>query len=80
MIDDNWNAGWRVRFRRAPLTAWCSEFRDAGFLIESLVEPQPAESMREVAPDTAAKLRDEPFFIIFCLVKMSVDVDDKPAT
>lgn len=80
MIDDIWNAGWRVRFRRAPLTAWCSDFREAGFLIENLVEPLPAESMQETAPDTYAKLLNEPFFVIFSLLKIPVDVDDKPAT
>lgn len=30
MLDDTWNAGWKVRFRRAPLTVWCAEFREAG--------------------------------------------------
>lgn len=34
-----WNNGWRVRFRRAPLTSWCADFRAARFLIEKLVEP-----------------------------------------
>jgi SAM-dependent methyltransferase len=71
MIDDTWNAGWRVRFRRAPLTRWCAEFWEAGFLIERLVEPLPAESMRDRFPDTYDKLTVEPFFIVFVLVKRS---------
>jgi SAM-dependent methyltransferase len=71
MIDDTWNAGWQVRFRRAPLTTWCAEFRDAGFLIERLVEPLPSESMKGPFPDTYNKLTAEPFFIVFVLVKAS---------
>ena len=71
MIDDAWNAGWKVRFRRAPLTVWCAEFREAGFLIERLVEPLPAESMKDRFPDTYDQLIVEPFFIVFILVKAS---------
>lgn len=71
MIDETWNAGWQVRFRRAPLTAWCAEFREAGFLIERLVEPLPSESMKDRFPDTYHKLTAEPFFIVFVLVKAS---------
>lgn len=69
MIHDTWNAGWQVRFRRAPLTTWCAEFAEAGFLIERLVEPLPSESMRHPCPDTYDKLTREPFFIAFVLVK-----------
>jgi len=69
LIDDTWNADWRVRFRRAPLTTWCSEFREAGFLISRLEEPLPAESMKDEFPDTYAKLKMEPFFVMFDLVK-----------
>jgi len=69
IIDAKWNAGWEVRFRRAPLTAWCAEFGEAGFLIERLVEPLPAESMREQFPETFDKLSNEPFFIVFVLQK-----------
>jgi 2-polyprenyl-3-methyl-5-hydroxy-6-metoxy-1,4-benzoquinol methylase len=69
MVEDTWNAGWEVRFRRAPLTAWCAEFHEAGFVIERLVEPLPAESMRERFADTHAKLSTEPFFIVFVLAR-----------
>ena len=69
MVEDTWNDGWRVRFRRAPLTTWCAEFREAGFHIDRLVEPLPAESMRERFPDTYDKLAREPFFIVFVLTR-----------
>lgn len=51
------------------LTAWCAEFREAGFLIERLVEPLPAQSMKDHFPDTYHQLTLEPFFIVFVLVK-----------
>lgn len=69
MVEDTWNDGWQVRFRRAPLTQWCAEFLEAGFLIERLVEPLPAESMKERFPDTYDRFSAEPFFIAFVLVK-----------
>lgn len=71
VIDDTWNEGWNVRFRRAPLTTWCGEFREAGFLIERLVEPLPAESMRDRFPAMYERFMMEPFFIVFVLVKIS---------
>lgn len=71
MVDDTWNDGWKVRFRRAPLTHWCAEFLEAGFLIERLVEPLPAESMKDRFPDTYDRFTVEPFFIAFVLVKAS---------
>jgi SAM-dependent methyltransferase len=71
MVDDTWNAGWKVRFRRAPLTTWCAEFHEAGFVIERLVEPLPAQSMKDRFPDTYRKLAAEPFFIVFVLLKAS---------
>lgn len=72
MLDGTWNSGWEARFRRAPLTVWCAEFREAGFVIERLVEPLPAESMRERFPETFDKLSNAPFFIVFVLQKSPV--------
>lgn len=69
-IEDSWNAGWDVRFRRAPLSAWSKDIREAGFLIDRLVEPLPAESMKLGFPEIYAKLNIEPFFINFVLVKV----------
>lgn len=72
MIDEVWNAGWAVRFRRAPLTTWCAEFHEAGFVIEHLVEPLPADSMKERYPTVHEGLSREPFFINFVLRKAPV--------
>lgn len=70
MIDDTWNEGWNVRFRRAPLTTWCAEFREAGFLIERIVEPLPAKTMRDHFPEIYDRFSVEPFFIVYVLVKL----------
>jgi hypothetical protein len=45
-----------VHFWREPLSALCTAATDAGFLIEKLVEPVPAETMRERYPEDYEKL------------------------
>lgn len=67
-VSEEWNDGWAVRFWRQPLSAWCQEFHEAGFLIERLVEPLPQDAMREVDPATFEKLRRSPVFIAFSLL------------
>ena len=60
-----------VRFWREPLSALCTAATGAGFLIEKLIEPLPAESMRERYPDDYQKLTTEPGFLILRLVKIA---------
>jgi 2-polyprenyl-3-methyl-5-hydroxy-6-metoxy-1,4-benzoquinol methylase len=70
--EDTWHRGDRayaVRFWREPLTAFCVAIAEAGFLIERLVEPLPAPTMRESAPEHWEKLQREPGFLILRLVK-----------
>jgi SAM-dependent methyltransferase len=67
-VSEEWNDGWAVRFSRQPLSAWCQEFHEAGFLIERLVEPLPEDAMRDVDPTTFEKLRRSPVFIVFSLL------------
>lgn len=67
-VNETWNEGWDVRFWRQPLEVWCQEFSDAGFLIERLIEPRPAESMRAADPQTYEKLCQAPAFIAFRLL------------
>ena len=62
-------AEYRVRFWREPLTSLCAGISDAGFLIERLVEPLPAETMRVRWPETWEKLHREPGFLALRLVK-----------
>lgn len=60
-----------VRFWREPLSALCAAATGAGFLIEQVIEPLPAESMRERYPDDYRKLTTEPGFLILRLVKIA---------
>jgi SAM-dependent methyltransferase len=70
--EDVWTRGevaYTVRFWREPLTSLCSAATNAGFLIERLVEPLPADSMRERWPEDWAKLQREPGFLLIRLLK-----------
>ena len=58
-----------VRFWREPLSALCSAATYAGFVIETLAEPRPADTMRERYPDDYAKLNTEPGFLVLRLLK-----------
>ena len=58
-----------VRFWREPLSALCGYGTGAGFLIEKVIEPLPADSMRERYPEDYQKLTAEPGFLILRLVK-----------
>jgi SAM-dependent methyltransferase len=69
VIEETWSRGWHVRFWRQPLTQTCAEFAAAGFWIERLVEPLPAPEMALAYPEDDRKLRTEPGFIAFRLVK-----------
>lgn len=69
MIDETWNDGWRVRFRRAPLETIIDEFSAAGFVVERLIEPRPAPAMANEHPKVFRKLSEEPAFIAFQLAK-----------
>ena len=58
-----------VRFWREPLSALCAAATDAGFLIEKLIEPVPAETMRERYREDYEQLSKEPGFLILRLLK-----------
>jgi SAM-dependent methyltransferase len=62
-------ASYDVRFWREPLTSLCGAVAEAGFLIERLVEPLPADSMRERWPETWEKLHQRPGFLVLRLLK-----------
>lgn len=70
--EDTWHrdeAAFTVRFWREPLTSLCGAIASAGFLIERLVEPLPAPSMRERSPEHWEKLNREPGFVVLRLLK-----------
>jgi SAM-dependent methyltransferase len=56
-----------VRFWREPLSALTDAALDAGFLIERLIEPLPAPSMREADPAEFETLTTRPGFLILAL-------------
>lgn len=60
-----------VHFWREPLSAFCAAATSAGFLIEQVIEPMPAPSMRDRFPDDYEKLTKEPGFLILRLIKLS---------
>ncbi len=41
VVEEVWDKGWQVRYWLAPLERTCEELREAGFLIERLLEPRP---------------------------------------
>jgi SAM-dependent methyltransferase len=69
VVEETWQADWRVRYWRQPLEAWCQEFADAGFLIEKLVEPLPAATMGDKYPEDRKRLEQSPGFIAFSLLR-----------
>lgn len=69
--EDVWDSeGGRtpVRFWRVPLTELCAAATDSGFLIEQLVEPRPAVTMKDRWPEDWERLNRDPGFIILKLL------------
>ena len=60
---------WEVPFWREPLTSLCDAVHRAGFLIERLVEPLPADTMREHSPHDHDQLSREPGFLQLRLLR-----------
>jgi SAM-dependent methyltransferase len=58
-----------VQFWRESLSSLCAAATDTGLLIEKIVEPVPAETMRERYPEDYEKLSKEPGFLILRLLK-----------
>jgi ubiquinone/menaquinone biosynthesis C-methylase UbiE len=75
LIEETWKRGWEVRYWRQPLTETVSEFADAGFVIERLVEPLPVPDMAETSPEEFEMLSTQPGFIAFRLGKLGAADD-----
>jgi ubiquinone/menaquinone biosynthesis C-methylase UbiE len=58
-----------VSFWRESLSALCTAATGAGFLIEKLIEPVPAETMRDRYPEEYKKLQRKPGFLILRFLK-----------
>ena len=50
-------------------TSLCAAVFNAGFMIERLVEPLPADSMHDLWPDDWATLQREPAFLLLRLLR-----------
>ncbi len=61
-------ADWPIRAWTRPLTVTFQEFREAGFLVEELLEPRPVPEMADRFPEDYAKLEQFPAFIAFRLI------------
>lgn len=60
-----------VQYWTEPLSAVCAAATSAGFLIEQVIEPLPASSMRDRFPRDYEKLTKVPGFLILRLIKTS---------
>lgn len=66
LLDDEWNTNngkVKVQFYRRPLSAIINPIIDAGFIIERLLEPMPAEEFKIVHPDIYDRLTKNPQFL-----------------
>jgi SAM-dependent methyltransferase len=55
----------KLRFWHRPLSAMVRSLHDAGFVIETLEEPAPDPSVRDIDPDAWSVLTTQPRFIFF---------------
>ncbi|WP_239155643.1 hypothetical protein [Amycolatopsis sp. FDAARGOS 1241] len=60
VVAETWKNGWDVRYWLSPLQDTCAELREAGFLIEQLLEPRPVPSAEPVDPERYVRLSREP--------------------
>ena len=49
---------------------YCTALTDAGFLIESFVEPEPDLSLRTIFPEMYERLSNRPIFILIRAIKV----------
>jgi ubiquinone/menaquinone biosynthesis C-methylase UbiE len=68
VIEETWSKGWHLRYWLTSLETTCSEIREAGFVIERLIEPRPTKDAAQIDPDEYARLQSEPGFIAFRLL------------
>ncbi|MGH3924539.1 MAG: methyltransferase domain-containing protein [Pseudonocardiaceae bacterium] len=60
VIEEVWSKGWKLRYWLAPLEQTCHELFAAGFLIERLLEPRPAQTAAEIDFEDYQRLSREP--------------------
>lgn len=68
--DDHWTLGGRevpISYYRRPLSAMTDAFGAAGFAIERIAEPPPADPLRQTFPEVHRRLSTQPAFLFFVL-------------
>jgi SAM-dependent methyltransferase len=71
-ITEVWTSSgepFEVTFWRRPLSAMAAAISEAGFVIDRLVEPEPAAELAQRDPRDYEKIRTRPRFLFFRLVK-----------
>jgi ubiquinone/menaquinone biosynthesis C-methylase UbiE len=68
IIEETWSKGWHLRYWLTPLQQTCEEVFRAGFLIERLIEPQPAREAARLNPAEYELLQQAPGFLAMRLV------------
>jgi SAM-dependent methyltransferase len=71
LLHDRWTVGGReyeVRFWHRPLSAMFRAFKEAGFVVDELSEPQPLPECRERFPEAWERLTTKPHFLFLRLV------------
>lgn len=63
-VEDDWDDVGTVRFYRRPLFRIVNDLADAGFAIERMVEPLPAEAFRRLKPQAYARMVRQPNFLL----------------
>ncbi len=64
LLEDDWGLGHPIHYYRRPLSAMTEALASAGFLIERIVEPQPSEEFRRIAPEAYKRMVGRPWFLI----------------
>jgi SAM-dependent methyltransferase len=71
LLRDRWTVGGReyeVRFWHRPLSAMFRAFKEAGFVVDELSEPQPLPECRDRFPEAWERLTTKPHFLFLRLV------------
>jgi SAM-dependent methyltransferase len=70
VVEESLRAGadWPVRYWRRPLGVLCDEARDAGLVLDRLVEPAPRPEMAASHPEIHARLTAAPGFLLLRLL------------
>lgn len=63
LLEDEWAGVGKVQFYRRPLTRISADLAAAGFVIERLLEPQPAAEFAQASPEWYERLCRNPWFL-----------------